>query len=236
MQNSLQKVNTISLFFFKSNVVIIEINLWDFDVKYMIGKGFYSKVFLVTKVDTNEPFAMKVIKKSQLKNEESKAKIITEKQIMRMCDSPFIAKLHYAFQTSTKFYFILDFVNGGELQSKLMEKYKFNEELTKFYGCEILMALKWLHEQNILYRDLKPKNILVDSEGHIKLIDFGLSKLNWEAKDSRKVVWGTPHYVAPEILLGKEHTTSMDFWSLGVVLYEMLHGYYPFVNGSLKSA
>ena len=184
MKNFLLKVRlTLFLYLLCSNLLFTEINLCDFDIKYMIGKGFYSKVFLVTKIDTNEPYAMKVIKKSQLKNEESKTKIMTEKLIMRMCDSPFIAKLHYAFQTSTKFYFILDFVNGGELQSKLIEKNKFSEELTKFYASEILMALKWLHAHNILYRDLKPKNILVDFEGHIKLIDFGLSKLNWEVKD-----------------------------------------------------
>lgn len=155
---------------------------------------------------------------------------MVEKEIMRTCESPFIVKLHYTFQTATKLYFVLDFVNGGELHSKLIKKIKFNEKLTKFYVAEILMTLKHLHEHNVLYRDLKPRNILLDNEGHIKLIDFGLSKLNFDQEDKHKIICGTPHYVSPEMLKGEKQVETLDYWSLGVVMFEMLHGYYPFSN------
>lgn len=201
----------------------------------MIGKGFYSKVFLVTKIDTGHPYAMKVIKKTELKDEEHKRRAMVEKMIMQECDSPFIVKLHYTFQTATKLYFILDFVNGGELYTKMLKKVKLGEKLTRFYACEILLALKCLHKNGVLYRDLKPRNILLDSEGHIKLVDFGLSKITSKDHEQKKIVCGTPHYVSPEMLKGKDHTIMMDYWSLGVVIYEMLHGYYPFVDNNIRT-
>lgn len=201
----------------------------------MIGKGFYSKVFLVHRVQTGEPFAMKVIKKSTLRKESHKKRAITEKNIMQKCESPFIVKLHYTFQTDEKLYYILDFVNGGELHSKLLKKVRLKESLAKFYAAEILLGLKCLHENGVLYRDLKPRNVLVDKDGHIKLIDFGLSKIQSEPENHR-MICGTPHYVAPEMLKGDEHTEMVDFWSFGVVVYEMLHGYYPFVDESIRKA
>lgn len=172
---------------------------------------------------------MKVIKKHILNDDANRRRIYTEKDILQSVDSPFIIKLHYTFQTADKLYFILDFVNGGELYSKLTQKYKLGEKRAKFYAAEVLMALDSLHENKILHRDLKPKNILLDSEGHVKLIDFGLSTKEGEnIFDDNKVIWGTPHYVSPEMLLGKEHSETMDYWGLGVLIYEMLHGYYPF--------
>lgn len=186
-------------------------------------------------MDTEQPYAMKVIKKSELLNEEHKRRALIEKEIMQVCDSPFIVKLHYTFQTPKKLYYILDFVNGGELHTKLLKKIKFKESLTKFYAAETLLALKCLHENNILYRDLKPRNILLDHEGHIKLIDFGLSKIHSDRPDPHKMVCGTPHYVSPEMLKGVEHNLMMDYWSLGVVVYEMLHGYFPFVTDKIQS-
>ena len=147
-------------------------------------------------------------------------------------NSPFIVKLHCTFQTHDKLYFILEYVNGGELNTKLIKAGKIKEELAKFYAAEILLALKVLHENNYIHRDLNPRNILIDSDGHIKLIDFGLSK-NYKENIDRIEIWGTPAYCAPEIIQGKKHEKTMDFWSLGVLVYEMLHGKYPFLGNSI---
>jgi len=115
--------------------------------------------------------------------------------------NPFVVQMYYAFQTVDKIYFILDFINGGELYTHMVEEVKFQERKTKFYAWEIAIALKALHDEGIIYRDLKPNNILIDSSGHIKLIDFGLSKFIEGTEEGTKSVVGTPNYIAPEILL-----------------------------------
>jgi serine/threonine protein kinase len=146
-------------------------------------------------------------------------------------DNPFVVKLYYAFQTVDKIYFILDFINGGELYTHMIDQVKFKEEKARFYASEIAVALKALHEKGIIYRDLKPNNILIDSEGHLKLIDFGLSKITGEdSKSNTKSVVGTPNYIAPEVLLKKVHTNMIDWWSFGIIVFEMLTGHLPFLD------
>jgi len=208
------------------------INECDFHKAHCIGKGAYSSVYLVYKKDTGRPYAMKVIKKSI--NQIEKGRIHVEKEIMTKCSSPFLVKLYWTFQTHDKLFFIQEYVNGGELNTKLIKAGKLKEDLTKFYAAEILLSLKIMHENNYLHRDLNPRNILIDNKGHIKIIDFGLSK-NMEKDNGINETWGTPAYCAPEIIQGKEHKKTMDFWSLGVMLFEMLHGKYPFLKGSVKT-
>jgi serine/threonine protein kinase len=142
-------------------------------------------------MDTGKPYAMKVIKKKEMKPEQKK-RVQGEKKIMQECKSPFIVKLHYTFQTSTKLFYILDYVNGGELGTKMIKSGKLKEDLAKFYTAEILIALKTLHEHGVLYRDITPRNILLDSEGHVKLIDFGLSKLQMDDDSEPPIICGTP--------------------------------------------
>ena len=145
--------------------------------------------------------------------------------------NPFLVKLYSTFQTPDKLFFILDYVNGGELNSKLIKSGKIKEDLAKFYAGEILLGLKCLHENKFIHRDLNPRNILIDSDGHLKLIDFGLSKVN--SRDKPRETWGTPAYCAPEIIEGGVHDVTMDYWNLGVLVYEMLHGWYPFLRDSI---
>lgn len=143
--------------------------------------------------------------------------------------------MYYAFQTVDKIYFILDFVNGGELYTHMIKEEKFSEAKAKFYAAEIVIALKTLHEAGVIYRDLKPNNILLDKEGHIKLIDFGLSKFIEPNKIPTTSVVGTPNYIAPEILRKNKHTHMIDWWSFGVILYEMISGTLPFLDRTCHS-
>jgi serine/threonine protein kinase len=136
-------------------------------------------------------------------------------------------KLAFAFQTKSKVYMIMHFVNGGELFFHLRREKKFDELRAKFYIAEIVLALDHLHKLGIIYRDLKPENVLIGVEGHIKLTDFGLSKLGANENLAYSFV-GTPEYLAPEIIKGFGHSQKVDVWSLGLVLYEMLSGYQPF--------
>jgi serine/threonine protein kinase len=138
--------------------------------------------------------------------------------------------MHYAFQTDEKLYMVMDFMNGGELFYHLRREQTFKEDKIKFYASEIILALQTLHDNGIVYRDLKPENILLDSEGHIRLTDFGLSKTGIfkSEEDMAYTICGTPEYLAPEIVRGEGHGKAVDWWSLGALLYEMQCGRPPF--------
>ena len=187
------------------------ISLADFHIEKLLGKGAFGKVLLVTKKDTGDLFAMKSLKKEMIEQRNQRTHTKTERQILGEVDCPFIVQLKYAFQTSDKLYMVMDFVNGGELFFHLRRCTKFPEERTRFYAAEILLALDYLHTQKIVYRDLKPENVLIDSEGHIKLTDFGLSKIFFTGEKKAFSFCGTPEYLAPEILKGIGHDQAVDF-------------------------
>jgi serine/threonine protein kinase len=205
----------------------------DFELLTVIGKGSFGKVMQVKKKDDGRIFAMKVLRKEAIIARKQVAHTRAEKSILQKIQHPFIVRLHYAFQTKDKLYMILEFVNGGELFHHLKKDGRFPEVRVRFYAAEIVSAIAHLHSLGIVYRDLKPENILLDSEGHICITDFGLSKELKEGEGTHTFC-GTPEYLAPEVLKGQGHGHGVDWWSLRTLIYEMLTGLPPFYSQNIN--
>ncbi|XP_019379681.1 PREDICTED: ribosomal protein S6 kinase alpha-3 isoform X2 [Gavialis gangeticus] len=207
-----------------------------FELLKVLGQGSFGKVFLVKKIsgsDARQLYAMKVLRKATLKVRD-RVRTKMERDILVEVNHPFIVKLHYAFQTEGKLYLILDFLRGGDLFTRLSKEVMFTEEDVKFYLAELALALDHLHSLGIIYRDLKPENILLDEEGHIKLTDFGLSKESIDHEKKAYSFCGTVEYMAPEVVNRRGHTQSADWWSFGVLMFEMLTGTLPFQGKDRK--
>lgn len=210
----------------------------DFSLLKVLGKGGYGKVFQVKKVtgqDSGTIFAMKVLKKASIvRNQKDTAHTKAERNILEAVKHPFIVDLKYAFQTGGKLYLILEYLSGGELFMHLEREGIFLEESACFYLSEIILALEHLHIQGIIYRDLKPENVLLDAQGHVKLTDFGLCKEHIQEGIVTHTFCGTIEYMAPEILTRSGHGKAVDWWSLGALLYDMLTGNPPFTADNRK--
>jgi len=203
----------------------------DFQTLRLIGRGGFGRVLLVRKLDTKQVYAMKVLKKSVIAARGEIDHTRTEQQVLARVDCPFLAKLHWSFQTDEFLYFIMDFINGGELFFHLSNERCFKEDRAKFYSAQIITGIQYLHNMGIIYRDLKPENILLNSLGNIVMTDFGLSKQGLVSNESRTTTFcGTPEYLAPEIIRGEEYTKAIDWWSVGTLIFEMLTGLPPFYS------
>ncbi|KAL5001459.1 kinase-like domain-containing protein [Aspergillus recurvatus] len=204
----------------------------DFQILKLIGKGTFGQVYQVKKKDTRRIYAMKVLSKKVIIQKKEVAHTVGERNILvrtAMAASPFIVGLKFSFQTPTDLYLVTDYMSGGELFWHLQKEGRFQEPRAKFYIAELIMALQHLHDHDIVYRDLKPENVLLDANGHIALCDFGLSKANLTQNDTTNTFCGTTEYLAPEVLLDEQGYTKMvDFWSLGVLVFEMCCGWSPF--------
>ena len=197
----------------------------------LLGKGSFGEVFLVQKINTQEKFAMKVLRKERIMGQNLLKYALAERNVLSLSHHPFIVKLNYAFQTSTKLFLILEYCPNGDLAKHLMLEKRFSEPRAKFYICEVILALENLHQRDIIFRDLKPDNVVLDKDGHCKLTDFGLSKEGVNENQFAQSFCGSIAYLAPEMLKKKGHGKAVDWYLLGVLFYEMLIGITPYFTG-----
>ncbi|KAJ3337899.1 hypothetical protein HDU93_000344 [Gonapodya sp. JEL0774] len=202
----------------------------DFDLLKVIGKGSFGKVLQVRKTDTARVYAMKILPKRDIVDRKEVAHTLSERNVLIMASSPFLVGLKFSFQTPEKLYLVLDYMSGGELFYHLQREVVFREERARFYAAELVLAIEHLHNHDVVYRDLKPENILLDSTGHIALTDFGLCKENVGYDAVTNTFCGTAEYLAPEILTGQGYGKAVDWWSLGILFYEMTTGLPPFYS------
>lgn len=209
----------------------VQITLDDFVIKKVIDKGSFGKVFLVENQRDGKVYAMKRLNKDVILQKNQVENIKVEKQILFQADHPFVNSMEYVFQNELRIYFFLKYVPGGNIYDNLYSVQRFPEATVKFIGAQIVLALGYLHANNIVHRDLKPENVLMDEKGYICLADFGLAKFLTENAQTYSFC-GTAEYLAPEILDMKGHGFSVDWWTLGILLYEMATGRPPFMNKS----
>ncbi|XP_065899034.1 protein kinase C alpha type-like isoform X2 [Dysidea avara] len=199
--------------------------LEDYKLLLLLGKGSFAKVFLAEHNRSKEVFAIKCIRKDLVIQHDDIEGIMTERQVLALPKkSPFFAEMHSCFQTKEHLFLVMEFINGGDLLFHVTELRTFSEKQTKFYAAEIVLGLDYLHSKGIIYRDLKLDNVLLDSEGHIRMTDFFLSKSGITGSATTRTFCGTPDYIAPEILSYQPYNRSVDWWALGVLMFEMLVG------------
>ncbi|RQM14522.1 hypothetical protein DD237_003140 [Peronospora effusa] len=205
----------------------------DFELMKVVGQGGFGKVFLCRKVTPprqGEHYAMKVLKKQQVVSSGLVNTTMAERKILTDISHPFVVKLHYAFQSESKLYLVMDYLSGGSLATHLRRRRKFPEEWARFYAAEVAAAIAHLHSANIIYRDAKLENVLMDHDGHVRITDFGLSKVGVSGLKGATTFCGTAAYIAPELLKGRTYGKAADWWSFGILLYEMIGGKPPYYH------
>ena len=206
----------------------------DFQILTVLGRGTYGKVSLVRHKESRQLFAMKAMSKALLAEDGNIEQIVTEKNVLMENRHPFLVSAYFSFQTDTKVFIVCDYVPGGDLFTRLRQEVHFTEERTRFIAAEIVEAIEYLHGKGVMYRDLKPENVLFDEDGHVKITDFGYTKKLKKPDGTASSFCGTPDYMAPEMLDGGSYSKSVDWWSLGCVIYEMLVGISPFYNKNVR--
>ncbi|MCJ1412994.1 camp-dependent protein kinase catalytic subunit [Ptychographa xylographoides] len=202
--------------------------LTDFTMQRTLGTGSFGRVHLVQSKHNQRFYAVKVLKKQQVVKMKQVEHTNDERRMLQRVKHPFLVTLWGTFQDSKNLYMVMDFVEGGELFSLLRKSQRFPNPVAKFYAAEVTLALDYLHSMHIIYRDLKPENLLLDRHGHLKITDFGFAK---EVPDITWTLCGTPDYLAPEVVASKGYNKSVDWWSLGILIFEMLCGFTPFWDG-----
>lgn len=209
-----------------------KMSLDDFNPIKLIGRGSWGKVMLSREKSTGCLYAIKILKKQVIISQDEVGHTLTESRVLRTTTHPFLIALKYSFRDGERLCFVLEFAGGGELFYHLSQERVFTEEKSRFYGAEIVSALGYLHAHDIIYRDLKLENLLLGRDGHIKIADFGLCKDKITYNDTTRTFCGTPEYLSPEVIEDFNYGRAVDWWGLGVLLYEMMCGGLPFNNRS----
>ena len=215
----------------KKNLSNLEItNKNSFEFLSIIGKGGFGKVWKVFHKKSQKLYAMKLMSKQKIIDKKSSQSIKNERNFLSKIFHPFIINMHYAFQDGNNLYLVMDYLTGGDLRYHLCLYNEFNETESKFFAACILLALEYIHDNNIIHRDLKPENLIFDKEGFLKLTDFGIAKIYNKKVDNSSETSGTPGYMAPEVLCGLNHNQCVDYYALGIILYEIMMKKRPY-NG-----
>jgi serine/threonine protein kinase len=203
----------------------------DFEFIKPVGKGGFGKVWAVTRKLDNQEFAMKEMLKARVLAKRSIHSVINERKILSQLKHPFIVNMQFAFQDSQNLYLVMDLHSGGDLRYHLTRNRMFSEHQTKFFAACITHALSFIHRKLIIHRDIKPENLVFDSQGYLKMTDFGIAR-QW-SQDNSSETSGTPGYMAPEVMCRQNHGVAVDFYALGVIAHECMLGRRPY-NGSTR--
>jgi len=208
------------------------LNKNNFKFLYVIGKGGFGRVWKIQSKKTNTKYALKEMSKLKIIDKKSEKSINSEREFLSKLNHSFIVNMHYAFQDRDNLYLVMDLLNGGDLRFHISRYRKFSEEQTRFFLANIIYAIDYIHSNNVIHRDIKPENLVLDDKGYVRITDFGIAKENMP--DNSSETSGTPGYMAPEVMKGRNHSFPVDFFAIGVIGYEFMIGTRPYVGKNRK--